>query len=1007
MGNADLPDRWKNVKNPRPFLERGERWVKAHRQMLALLEEVTVAYDQHAQSLLKAGQALSALQNFVPNGAQESLVFWSGETSRLSSIWKTEVAQELLGFINNSYDNTLKGMLDKLDAASAKETTVRQRAEQARDAMCKSVEEAETELQKLDDIDGPIPAWLEPKLQSVRRSNHRLTHLVDWHKTCKEQEKLLQRMTIETLYRMEEYRLEFFSNAVTKAEKARVDALREVIVSVQKQRSVRTIQRKTSQGHHNAITGSIQYEAKTGIMQAEALGLPEDVGELRDRARSQMANRSYQIQCLCATASALQQICTSLEQLSTALKAISAKQPYSPMHKVVAEMKHVEIAPIYETWSAICNSIASEASTCGSFATTLAKIVGDRFQTVRVYGDKLLSAAADSENLAWTHLCEASKAQAVAEQRYLQSTADKNRARERITSVDGSSSEPRSPARVNKHVSRSLANVFSVLPNGGEHAMKLLTAGTAASIAQQTLEDADEREAKERECLDNAIEETSRVVDKYKQNAMGWMKQFEEEDNEGWGDVSAPFSSLADLIENSRSAVVQEFKTIPSISQGKRHELVTSFFEKFHAESGVSVENVSPPADRDLLSCAMTKTLENALARCQQIQLSTSIDEISAETVQVDKDGGAEGCAPTNISKEAKLFGSDVNLFKADGLFKGDVNFFGSQNGIRETTDSSHNASREVSTSGHEAGSVTSQQQSWLSTLPNGMSDSFRETFAPSTSRRKLGPRYRRANVSAPTDVFATYFWPGNVDPEAIPPIVASFSCTSLSTSHRQSVPRYGHLFLSDVRVVFVDWIGKKQSIKLGDAGTSVDRSDKSLEVAYLKGTDKEVLLSLCEFSDLDSVLRVLQDKRETAVEKNARDDENGEKVASLRGGSSEEFEAPVSPETTLPRMDTVVETQIKNLSIKRFYEIVWAEGQRTEEAPLYEPFLKSDCLDVSVGQWEFMICKCKWDQESYSQKRQVGFRVRRTTHLYIGPPIATVKQVRTPKHCNAVLKSA
>jgi hypothetical protein len=107
----------------------------------------------------------------------------------------------------------------------------------------------------------------------------------------------------------------------------------------------------------------------------------------------------------------------------------------------------------------------------------------------------------------------------------------------------------------------------------------------------------------------------------------------------------------------------------------------------------------------------------------------------------------------------------------------------------------------------------------------------------------------------------------------------------------------------------------------------------------------------------------------------------------------------PVPPDTILKKMEVVLSRMIRNVPISRVYEKVWSEGNNTSEEPFYGPWLKKEgCFDIDIKDWEFASDDSEgfvnsWDKECYSQRRLVTFKFKRTTHLYMGSPIAIVKQ--------------
>jgi hypothetical protein len=126
----------------------------------------------------------------------------------------------------------------------------------------------------------------------------------------------------------------------------------------------------------------------------------------------------------------------------------------------------------------------------------------------------------------------------------------------------------------------------------------------------------------------------------------------------------------------------------------------------------------------------------------------------------------------------------------------------------------------------------------------------------------------------------------------------------------------------------------------------------------------------------------------------------------------------PDVPEDPLIKdMDLIFSKMLKNVSIDSYYSAGWSE-----KTPLYKPWLeKKGSFDVSVSEWEKAEggFKHEWSGETFPQRRVsilisfllcskrndpltlldffqvIKFKFKRTTHLYIGPPIAGVTQTQ------------
>ena len=108
---------------------------------------------------------------------------------------------------------------------------------------------------------------------------------------------------------------------------------------------------------------------------------------------------------------------------------------------------------------------------------------------------------------------------------------------------------------------------------------------------------------------------------------------------------------------------------------------------------------------------------------------------------------------------------------------------------------------------------------------------------------------------------------------------------------------------------------------------------------------------------------------------------------------------APTAPpDESLAKMDPVLSKRLTGVSLKHFYDVCWSEGNDgADSGPFYHNFLESkNSHDISVGDWEVADgLTHPWSGETMDQKRVVKYKFTRTTHLYVGPPIAGVTQTQ------------
>jgi len=252
------------------------------------------------------------------------------------------------------------------------------------------------------------------------------------------------------------------------------------------------------------------------------------------------------------------------------------------------------------------------------------------------------------------------------------------------------------------------------------------------------------------------------------------------------------------------------------------------------------------------------------------------------------------------------------------------------------------------------------------------------------------------ATKSADTELFLAHFWDGNEsegDSSSPPTVIDSFSCAywPRESEGHFSPLLHGRLFVTSSAMYFIGWGDKKIVLKWEDV-TAISKAtnmmgalDNSLRVAYENG-DGESSYFFGSFAFREDAFQIMS--RLSTVARSLKD---------IKGNKPVKKDAP--PDEVLKKMEVVLKKKIKNTSIKTFYEACWSEGNRTDAAPFYGPFLiEKKSHDVEVGDWEFADGKGfqnKWSEEHFPQKRVVTFKFKRTTHLYVGPPIAGVTQTQ------------
>ena len=844
-----------------------------------------------------------------------------------------------------------------------------------------------------------FPKHVTTKLSQVLPCQARYKRFMDWEQECVRQRQRMQVMGLETMQKLEEDRLVIILHSLTQLlvaltstpTSAIAKPERNSVTKVQQQRAQDPMGTPPKDANSNrrrrsgiSVIDSI-IESKTsvdsledddpvadpscsGVMDCETMGLPLDIGELRDQVCCEAAAKESTVQMARSLATLLDRVAMAARAFAQGLDAkvaVTAATGEELSHPVGfafvgEEMKATaESSRIIELWSVLSNCLKKERDQALNLALEVESLRSEYLDPVIEYGNTVLTPAVKRDDATWKQLCGAARSQSDAESRFIETTAQTARVRERCKSCGDSAAVNASSltATANKHVSQSLASMFSILPNGGEHAMKVLDASTRASVVQLSLDEANQREAKDRQMLDSATALTELSIEAYKTQAEKALKDFGE--------------TCLDLAPLARSFVSR-------VEQ--------------HCDFDVEVD--------ELLSVDLYRevpaTLDAWLSKAQA-------ELVSLQTEEADVEDPTE-LVHSDIVRQclAELNRTDVPLTEADT----------SMNDASETEDFDDmlipplsSPVRERAGSSSSWGTPTSNEErntGWL--LRSLTMPERNDSFFGKLSMKKIVPRMRQPKfdeISTETRIFASFFWPETGDPDSIPNIAESFACSFRDAAQRFPF-QYGRLFLSSGRLIFVSWTRKtltlhwSEVLAIESIKSSVTLQDDSIVVKCKKGSNDESYMMLSGFYDRQRTVELMQKFREqiTAPE----NEPAGSPTDSLLGSAPRSPPKPirtVPPDETLRKMQVILSRTIHNTSVQEFYDIVWSECNSTSETAFYKSFLERECLDVNVGAWDRNEITRSWCGETYTQSRLVKFRVKRTTHTYIGPPIAEVTQVQ------------
>ena len=239
------------------------------------------------------------------------------------------------------------------------------------------------------------------------------------------------------------------------------------------------------------------------------------------------------------------------------------------------------------------------------------------------------------------------------------------------------------------------------------------------------------------------------------------------------------------------------------------------------------------------------------------------------------------------------------------------------------------------------------------------------------------------------------------VNAKKVTTIVDSFACSFRDGG--QKIPfQYGRVYLTPSRIIFTSWTRKKLTLSWPEVsqvkpsrGFHGLRNDTLHIICRKKESGDFSCMTLGGFYDRVPVHDQIEKLREEA---RVQAEEQAAAEAALEAGTDAEdltdtaktFDEGrlveksldvVPPDEKIQTMTIVVSKTIHDISVQKFYDVVWAE----KDKPFYKPWLEQSAFDVELEDWKHEKVSGTWCKEEYHMSRTAKFKVKRTTHLYIG----------------------
>lgn len=956
---------------------RAKQLSRSSRKYVLLLLETAQFFDAYAHDTFKASQTLNSITDTaVPVPALQLLAAKPSEAYSQMAKRIKSISLSLQRFLG-TYDDATNSLFQSYQGSRRAAVKAREKALNAQSVYISIHGEAAAALgNRVNECRGESSDRILPKLAQLQACESRYKTLVQMENEYVRQRQRLEAMALESMQKLEEDRFVICQHSFNKlltsvtetsdmvAKKLHTDI--DLLDFTTEKKAGRRALRNHSFG---AIIMTVNEEEGNGSIDAEMFGLPMEIGQLRDQVSSLAALRANTVQTARALAAFLDSVIAATTKLVTAQQQTNSFESVREAMVTAGEGERV-----VEMWSSLTKTLKKEAADALVFAEQLKSLRCDKLNHILEYGDNVLKPSSERDNATWKQLCDAARSQANAEARHTEANAQHTRVRDRCKPAESVSAVWSSIGiATSKNVSESLASMFSVLPNGREHAMKVLDPSTRVSMAQHIIEEADQKEAKERQLLDSAMELTGLSLEAYRSSADSLRTLCENNEPDDFGQMLASFSAHVASFDEARQSSLGCFQDllVPLVW----HE-VTSYMNTWSSTTQYGFKaghEVVAPDESGLTEPMLSIQLEQS-----ELVRNALSSLISQPSILPD---AADGIIDEETECEAH---DDMPI----GL---------PTTPLRERAASAASLSSVASRS---PGDETAA--SWLLRSLTTMPDT--DSIFGKISLAKKEPRMRQPEfdaVDTETSIFSTYFWPEHLDSKSIPSIVDSFAC-SFRVGAQRFPFQYGRVFITNVRLIFVGWTRKQLSLQW-DAVVAVEPVANSLSAQNDSFVIKCRKNGLAEESFM--VLSGFYDRR--------RASDVIENVRNLMRASSSELSTVQSDVVTPPstpgrpqnvvmvdeplrKMVGIVSGNLRSLSIQRFYDVVWSEGNGNDEKAFYRPWLEKECFDVDVGPWHKRKVTGPWCKEHYTQTREVKFKVQRKTHLYIGPPIANVTQVRS-----------
>jgi len=879
-------------------------------------------------------------------------------------------------------------------------------------------------------------------LQEVGTYETQYRNLVEEENQAVARAQTMERMALESLQKLEEERLQFFVESLGRSLQAETGALDNMSLELPKQ--YEEIEPTTSENSNTSPSpsttpssfspfkrrqGATDSEENSGVSEAASLQLPEQAGLFRDSIRSHLNSQSSRFQAIRIVAAQLEEVASATATFVSGVNSRLSHEGYSSKSKTKSSdplavvMKQIEGAKALRCWTQVMKSLRDSAIS----GLTLIKVLRDtryeHLDSIVLSAEKSMKSISDMDETRWRHLCEASRLESKSAQKYNRSSFELEKAKEFMASVEENRGETATSIKMNPKMTKAIGNVFSMFPSRSEDMTKMLTSNQRHAIAKSSLAEAEQKEAKDKNSYLSTKKVKKQSLASYISKSTKLEEQFKRNEEEEWTKVRQTLEQMITAFHDfreSRYSSVRPATTIIAQNSGAFiMEDIEDWTQRTQQKLADHIEEFRNDEERSKAK-NMTMNLRGEVSG-GPIAFDHKAYSGFALTVELeDTTNVYKVLALINGNEYADTVEGDVQIVQ--GVLSNSIDLEESLDAFPTFSRSSSEPTTPVRAKDihrskdlpADAPSVTRILQlpttstTELAALAETLKerDSNGENILQQTSpvmkmrknSAESGMHQTGTAKDADTELFLAHFWEGEEKDSTPPRVINSFSCAYWPNENEGYISPllHGRLFATSETMYFVGWGDKKIMLKWEDvivvekASTIMGTVDNAIRIAFDSG-DGPSSYFFGSFAFRDESFQLCTQLSTVA-----------KSLSELTGGKKKAKNlSQVPPDEVMQKMEQIFSKKLKNVSIQRFYELCWSEGNKTGEAPFYGPWLElKGSEDVNISDWDFSeggsdTISNEWCGEKYRQKRVITFKFKRTTHLYVGPPIAGVTQTQ------------